>query len=724
MRTIGIAVLLLCVSAAHSDSAPTPLGAKDARVLGTIARLDHNKQLAVFEELKVDVPESFHNCVCKAAGYGSTQTWQGYHPQATSPGKSPSCDKAGLPCMVSGYGCLRYPMPSSSSIYQGCNAKMLKSGEAGPMDAVLDAVITRQSKTLLEARSQDERFAQRYAQCRRDWRRERSRLNDAWEFDGLAYLRDQKKPLLPPPGNIRKDLEQKAEQIRHQHLAARKKAAAEVDKAASDYLAEKLYTNKRLYEGIAQTAMADIDVKITAAENRRDALLSDRKGYDAMDRGGANPRRSAVGNQIEIQTRKNAAEIAKLKREKASMQRVMKEIRLASDVYAFQQGFQKLLSKKGSDKTDGAIKITEVLQGHFNDYVDSLAADPSATSSVIEDAAEAKKSLGRYINHAKRIARAQKLYEKAIKTIQDAEKRAASGKYSEAERNLIAGFEHIANTADTLSDVMPSGAKEVIDMYAEAMRTPGAVHKLMTEAVDRADVLPDIQGGQARGRGMQQASERAKSLVRDDYLFRAAGLSVYREEVGAGDIDGGKVTHVAIPELNGEPIYLNARQYKRLQAFAYWWPIANGEAMSDTDVRGHFGKLGKGGLPPLDRLRQKAEKNLKSAAWDKRIAEMYGKKTVSREEVRKYREFGNLVSKHLPEGCALDAKTRKSLFNAWREDPAAESGVRSVWRSLMGAPAPNKGKAAVQEFLAQYGKKMHAGEREAEVAAAAKSQHQ
>ncbi|MDP2733289.1 MAG: hypothetical protein Q8O63_09310 [Hoeflea sp.] len=87
--------------------------------------------------------EAMLNCVCRAAGYGSPGTSQTYHPDTLGTyDKRYSCQHPGDPCVVSGFGCTRHPLPSNKDIWAGCTAR---TGEdiAG---AIADAVAARKAK--------------------------------------------------------------------------------------------------------------------------------------------------------------------------------------------------------------------------------------------------------------------------------------------------------------------------------------------------------------------------------------------------------------------------------------------------------------------------------------------------------------------------------------------------------------------------------------------------
>lgn len=88
-----------------------------------IRELNHAKMQAVFKKLNVHPSLDFYNCLCVSAGYGSPGTSQIYHPDTIGEyNPKYSCNKPGDPCVVAGYGCLRYPLPTDGKIWDQCMA--------------------------------------------------------------------------------------------------------------------------------------------------------------------------------------------------------------------------------------------------------------------------------------------------------------------------------------------------------------------------------------------------------------------------------------------------------------------------------------------------------------------------------------------------------------------------------------------------------------------------
>lgn len=113
-------------------------------ILGGILQLPHDKLLITLETLGVAPSEDFYNCLCRAGNYGSSGTQQYYHPDTIGTyDERYSCQTPGDPCIVSGYGCMRYPLPSDPALWQGCAT----SGADDPTQSILSAMAERAAKS-------------------------------------------------------------------------------------------------------------------------------------------------------------------------------------------------------------------------------------------------------------------------------------------------------------------------------------------------------------------------------------------------------------------------------------------------------------------------------------------------------------------------------------------------------------------------------------------------
>lgn len=122
-------------AAAQQDGARSDA---DTALLSQIIGLDYGKQRAVYDRLGFAPGDAFWNCLCASAGYGSSSTSQFYHPGTIGDyDKRYSCNQPGDPCVVSGFGCSRHPLPSDAGIWERCGARSVAAGGADPLAALI-----------------------------------------------------------------------------------------------------------------------------------------------------------------------------------------------------------------------------------------------------------------------------------------------------------------------------------------------------------------------------------------------------------------------------------------------------------------------------------------------------------------------------------------------------------------------------------------------------------
>lgn len=123
---------------------PEPVLKSGVAPLEEIIALPHDRLLRVLKVLGVSTSDDFLNCLCRSAGYGSPGTQQFYHPDTLGDyDRRYSCQHPGEPCIVSGYGCLRYPLPSSSDIWESCASVHLGADGTPLTRQISDAVKAR-----------------------------------------------------------------------------------------------------------------------------------------------------------------------------------------------------------------------------------------------------------------------------------------------------------------------------------------------------------------------------------------------------------------------------------------------------------------------------------------------------------------------------------------------------------------------------------------------------
>ncbi|ACU89749.1 hypothetical protein [Desulfomicrobium baculatum] len=126
-------VYLKYVAGRKGGKAPVKeVAVKHKSLVEYLKSLNHKKMENVFEHLGVAPSQEFLNCLCRSAGYGSPGTAQIYHPDTIGDyNPKYSCNKPGDPCVVSGFGCMRYPLPSDSGIWETCLAANRMNMEKG-----------------------------------------------------------------------------------------------------------------------------------------------------------------------------------------------------------------------------------------------------------------------------------------------------------------------------------------------------------------------------------------------------------------------------------------------------------------------------------------------------------------------------------------------------------------------------------------------------------------
>lgn len=106
----------------------------------TLLGLPHDDLANVLDHLGLMPPTEVMDCICRRANYGQSGTVQIYHPD-TYGEYDPrySCNRPGPPCIVSGFGCTRNPLPSDPAFWHDCAIGTDLDGK--PADqAIIDAL--------------------------------------------------------------------------------------------------------------------------------------------------------------------------------------------------------------------------------------------------------------------------------------------------------------------------------------------------------------------------------------------------------------------------------------------------------------------------------------------------------------------------------------------------------------------------------------------------------
>ena|GEM_PF-7121707 len=692
MRVAGIitAAVVIVAVAGPVHAGATEYSDADRRALEALLPLNFKKHSAVLEELGIEPSNDFYDCLCRQARYGSSSTRQFFHPGRIGEyDPRYSCNQAGPPCVVSGYGCSRNPLPDDPAIYAYCEARARKAGGVEPISAALDALQKRRKPKKPDVVAQ-------YRQCH-----ERFKMQDNLEgyvdtAAALTYLGNSGVPLVSPSGHIAAKIRREIDNVATNMARTRTKQRAEARDHLLTTVAKRVLQNKETYTKTLRGTLSHVQAQ--RAETKK-ALEKLGRSMPKVNPN-ASPDRDALRRQNAAMAQKRVleAKARRLEREADALNRVIGAVGHATTMIDIKNNILAMADGDPRKAAEGAVNTLDIA----NQYLDDAGLDKAAVGALDDVVYAGNKAL-----------EAHKIYTDMLGVMDSAREMARSGKYTEAQTRLIAGFEALGKIGEATAAYMPPGAEEVMLLYSEAMKTPGAVHKFLTRATERTDEMANFTGSQTHSKAMKATAEKLGDLQvnRDGYLNREAGLAVYADDHPKARMAGTneKITHVAIPKQDADPIFLTRRQYRRLQEFAYYWPIAHSERMDDADIAAHFGQVGKGGLPSIDALRDTAEAKIEEAARRQKIAEMFGKKTVTTTEERLYGAFEREIKRSLPYGCALDTRTRKALFGAWREDPGDQGTLDSLWRDLTGTPASAEGREAVSIFLQEYGARVTRG---------------
>lgn len=126
-----------CDKISKTGFVQTPVSCKAGDFMCELTRLPHDKLMSTFEALGVTPSRDYLNCVCRAAGYGTSGTAQFYEPNTIGTYDARySCQHPGPPCIVQGYGCGRRPLPTDPDKWKSCGSSVEAQGGDNPFKAV------------------------------------------------------------------------------------------------------------------------------------------------------------------------------------------------------------------------------------------------------------------------------------------------------------------------------------------------------------------------------------------------------------------------------------------------------------------------------------------------------------------------------------------------------------------------------------------------------------
>jgi len=111
-------------------------------VVQRLPALNHTKLEALMQRVGKKAPKNFYNCLCRQDGGGASMgVGVSYHPQALEPHNDLySCNKEGDPCMASGMGCWRFPLPSNAKMWNYCIENNKYEDNTTLVDAIVGEV--------------------------------------------------------------------------------------------------------------------------------------------------------------------------------------------------------------------------------------------------------------------------------------------------------------------------------------------------------------------------------------------------------------------------------------------------------------------------------------------------------------------------------------------------------------------------------------------------------
>lgn len=689
--------------ALQAEEAPPRTAAQD-KVMTELFSLPHDRLMTTLKALGVTPSDDYLSCVCRAAGYGTSSTQQYYHPGTIGDyDKRYTCQHPGEPCVVSGFGCTRHPLPSDPKIWESCAAAQRGTDVGAITDAVLAGLAARQTAT---AKTRD--FGKLYAECQaRHWALEKT---DAARipFDGLAYLQAQGIKTLPPPPDIaaqhKAEAQSAQDSVREQMQQMREDLKANVEGNLAAQIFGQFARNPATYNAAAEAAIEYSKLAQWQGKARLETLSGEiaaarnRVGLDGAGENGANI--NAL-NTLEMSRRKAEADLGTYAREQKALEQFALGVDTVESLLTAEGIYIAATEGDNRDKAKALMDGAELVQkymGKIGDSADEAAqelAELARKGTGEAEYAQLIKLRGRAESMADAVSvldagletgtNALAVYDTYLQfeaVMDKAQSYADSGAYGDAQKNLLNAFNTLSVLTEKASTVMPPGAAEIAEFYAEALKTPAMADEFMRKVVDRVDEQAQISGGQAGTQAMRDwVNEGGADLMRDPYLFREAGLSVY-------EVDQGRPAKYAfLPDANGKLIFASQEDYDRIAAMAYYFPIVEGRRMTDADLRQRLDETGAIGVAAM---KAEAKRKLAEAAANKRVADLVGKPTAATEDWRDWHKFNTLLTTVMPVHCALDRKQEKALFNAWREADGrdrVEQQLTELGRNLKAAAA-------------------------------------
>lgn len=688
----AVAAILACIPLAL-PAQETVRSPREERVLKALIGLPHTRHMDTLKELGISLDEGFLGCVCRQAGYGSSSTAQIYHPDTIGDyNPKYACNRPGEPCVVSGFGCMRYPMPSDPKIWDYCARQHPGMNGDNLVDTMLKEIAKRGDKSAAD-------YGAELDQCRANWAAavDGSPVRD--REAGLKYLGSSGAKLLPPPPKLAAKLKSEAEGERAKLAQKVQEATSKVEKDWKQLAIDKVYSD----------VIANPDTYAAAA-----ALAAELAGLELTDIAVKSKARTAAWNNL-LKTdlgpdeRKFAHEIyrkdmADLDARKKAVQRdiwdfgaVKTTVDLVKDARKLEKQWADFSSGDMRKQAGAMVGATGTLNKYLGKLTDYSTSDLKGLSDKVKSKGLSEKefaalqslttrsevmtgltqAIGETTKAASWALKGYDAFQQFKADVALAESYAVKGNYTAAQRRMLLAFEGMSRLTAAGAEYLPAGISDLMGFYAEAMKTPAQFDAFIREVVNKGDVHAEVTGDQASTPAMKAyiKAHPGIGLDREDYLYRQAGLSAYRMDRA----DKGHL-FVLIPRADGAPVYLDQANYERLMEAAYLYPIAEGRRMTDADVFEMTWQNTDGTTISLDALRKKAEEKLATAAADQKIADMFGKKTITTEDAILWHDFQRAVTQALPSRCVLDAQTMKALFGSYREPAGRDAVLEQIAR--------------------------------------------
>ncbi|MFZ1470170.1 MAG: hypothetical protein WAT09_14500 [Paracoccaceae bacterium] len=702
-RLISLATVLAALSGAPAVAQDASIRSpSEQRVLKGIIFLPYEKHIATLQRLKIEPTEDFYNCLCKHAGYGSSGTAQFYHPGTLGEyDKRYTCNKPGDPCIVSGFGCMRYPLPTSQSIWDSCAATNPLGSGTSVLDEMLDTISARSGMEKRKLTEDLQRCLARHTEMSTA-----EALRD--RIRGYDYLAASGVPVLPPPKKLAEAQKREAESFAIDAGDRLRQAEIEIKKALDQSAMQQLMTamasdpeNQDAFFG----QLADLAKMASNAEaaNMRQAesLL---KAAEARVR--KDPSKENAAMVVEARRAGDAARARKDNHDAmaARVEGLAKVVGAAHDIAAFSDALgavkgggakegitlftstmdmtQKYVAMATESKFEALDELTEKMmaldptyhapQGLGDkDHAQLLKLqNQTANSKFVVDTLQKGVQIATAVNE---VYSQYELYESKVAT---ARTRMANSRYSEAQQDLLFAMSVMSSLVEKGGAFLPDGMGDIATYFSEALKMPEMADAAMRKAVDTHDNFAQIRGTQAGSDAMKQwVKQDGHDLMRDDYLNRTAGLAAYIE-------DDARVNPYMF--LSGTSFIPTDRLgYDKVAEMAYLFPIIHGRKMTDADLLDAYIKAKDLNKLDLKEMRVKAQEALSAAAAKGRIADLMGKKTITPEDERAYAAFSLETYTALPFGCAMDPGLERSLLAGWMQGKEKHAGIKA-WLKAYG----------------------------------------